>query len=311
MEKLIATKTKVLLWAVMGEKERLDFDLCDFSPEQVGGLNRLIREDGENSVRLTIDPEQKKLQIAPITVVVRLVSLYCRGKGQKLKIGGFASPDERATAIKRLIAAETPVVLTIEPIQAGLPFDEKKQTAQDTKRGRTCRLCGTNDETCEDCNGRRQCGPAACDWAEIDLCKECAGKGVAVKPEGFSEDPPHGEDPKSDGTTEELIVIKCTGTKQAWLKARIKGGGARWDYAYEIQLGNYVNIASSDGVCPSRRTCLEVLKDDVHRWLDELQITGTADHKRSIQARRDQMKEQIDAGLDKLIRVDMKTMESP
>jgi hypothetical protein len=119
MEK-IATRTKILVWAVVGDKERIDFDLCDFSPDQVGALDRLIRADGEAAIRLTIEPEQKKLQIAALVSTVRLVSLSCRTKGQKIRIAGFKSPDERATALKRLSAADTPILLTIEEVQRSL-----------------------------------------------------------------------------------------------------------------------------------------------------------------------------------------------
>lgn len=122
----ITSKTKILLWGIVGEKEKIDFDLCDFSPDQVGDLDRLVRED-DAKVRLTIEPEQKKLQIAPITSEVRLVSLSCRTKGQKLKIADFRSPDERATAIKRMCAADTPILLCIEEIQGQL-FGSKKTT---------------------------------------------------------------------------------------------------------------------------------------------------------------------------------------
>jgi hypothetical protein len=120
----IATKTKILAWLVVGEKERVDFELCDFSSDQIAQLSELIHRDGKDRVRLTIEAEQKKLQIAPISTDVVLSSLACRPGGQKLKVGGFKSPDERATALKGLIAAATPIVLTIEPVQATLPFAE-------------------------------------------------------------------------------------------------------------------------------------------------------------------------------------------
>ncbi len=83
-------------------------------------LDRLVRADGDAKVRLTIEPEQKKLQIGPITSAVRLVSVSCRTKGQKIKVADFKSPDERATAIKRMCAADTPVLLSIEEIDGQL-----------------------------------------------------------------------------------------------------------------------------------------------------------------------------------------------
>lgn len=119
----IATKAKISLWCVVGDKEKIDFGLCDFSPDQVASLDRIVRAKDE-PVRLTIEPEQKKLQIAPIEATVRIVSLACRSGGQKIKIADFKSPDSRAEAIKRMSAAETPLILTLEPIQNQLPFAE-------------------------------------------------------------------------------------------------------------------------------------------------------------------------------------------
>jgi hypothetical protein len=120
----IAVKTKVVRWSVLDGKELLDFDVLDLSPDQVGSLERIIREK-DNSVNITIEPEQKKLQLAGITSAVRLVSLMCREKGQRLKIADFKSPDERATGMKKIISAETPVLVTIEIKQTKL-FDEQK-----------------------------------------------------------------------------------------------------------------------------------------------------------------------------------------
>lgn len=117
----IASKTKIVQWAVMGEKEKIEFDLCDFSPEQVAALERLVRHP-DDKVRATIAVEQKKLQIADITSGVRIVSIALRAGGQKIKLADFHSPDERATSLKRLSTNETPVTLTIEAIQGELPF---------------------------------------------------------------------------------------------------------------------------------------------------------------------------------------------
>jgi hypothetical protein len=121
----IAVKTKVVKWSVLDGKELLDFDVLDLSPDQVGKIERIIREK-DNSVNITIEPEQKKLQLAGIISAVRLVSLICREKGQRLKIAEFKSPDERATDMKKIISAETPVILTIEIKQNKL-FDEQKK----------------------------------------------------------------------------------------------------------------------------------------------------------------------------------------
>jgi hypothetical protein len=119
----IAVKTKIVRWSVLDGKELLDFDVLDFSPEQVGYIERIIREK-DNSVNIIIEPEQKKLQFAGIKSNIRLVSMTCRENGQRLKIADFYSPDERATGIKKIIMAETPVLVTIE-IQQGKLFNKE------------------------------------------------------------------------------------------------------------------------------------------------------------------------------------------
>jgi hypothetical protein len=119
----IVTKAKIVLWCVVGDKEKIDFSLCDFSAEQVAALDRIVRAKDEK-VRLTIEPEQRKLQIAPIESMVRIVSMACRSGGQKIKIADFTSPDSRAESLKRMSGAETPLTLTLEPVQGHLPFAE-------------------------------------------------------------------------------------------------------------------------------------------------------------------------------------------
>jgi len=184
------------------------------------------------------------------------------------------------------------------PLLQGLEDGTTKST-NDVKRGRTCRVCGMNDETCEGCEGQRQCGPAACDWAEPDLCKPCAGKSpAATKPESFAEDAPTG----GAEETAERIEIKCKGMKQARLNAMVISKDGLWWLEYQVQMGNYAQGKAIMESYPNRRACLADLKHRVvDMWLDELEITGTADHQRGIQARRGQMREEIDAELDKLI----------
>jgi len=123
----IAVKTKITEWGAAGDKEKISFDILDFSPDQVGDIDRLIRNNSEDPVSLSIEPIQKKLQIAPIVSQVRLVSMNCMTGGQKLKIADFKSPDERATAMKRLTASDTQITLTLEDVQGKL-FDEQKET---------------------------------------------------------------------------------------------------------------------------------------------------------------------------------------
>ena len=240
----IASKTKIILWGVAGEKEKIDFDLCDFSSEQVADLDRLVRADGESKVRLTIEPEQKKLQIAAIAAVVGLVSLSCREKGQKLKVRGFKSPDERATAIKRMCAADTPVLLTIDEISPGL-FGKS-----------------TKDSPAQ---------PAAAQPSveETHTAFECKFKG--------------------------LRGCKC--------HLEILGRRDGWRAKYSAKLGN---ISGADGTeqvnpAPTRAMAINGALKAILCWLDEIEITGTADARRSLAARRDQMKEQVTEQLQNLI----------
>ncbi len=125
----IAVKTKINEWGAAGDREKIVFDLLDLSPDQVGDIDRAIRHNSEDPVRMTIEPVQKKLQIPPIISQVRLVSMNCMTGGQKLKIADFKSPDERATAMKRLTASDTQIKLILEDVQGKL-FDDQKDQKQ-------------------------------------------------------------------------------------------------------------------------------------------------------------------------------------
>jgi hypothetical protein len=155
----IATKTKLLRWDCIGDKEKIDLEVCDFSPDQVGRLDRLLRAGEKERVRLTIEPEQKKLQLGTIVCPVRLVSLSCRPGGQKLKVSGFHSPDERAITLKRLAANETPILVTIEEIQQGLPFGDDPMAGDgpsNVEPGRTRVSLSPTLSGCKNCSFRLQ-----------------------------------------------------------------------------------------------------------------------------------------------------------
>ncbi|MEN6336622.1 MAG: hypothetical protein ABFE13_24825 [Phycisphaerales bacterium] len=233
----VTTKTKILAWAVAGEKEKLDLDLCDFSADQVGELDRLIRADGDDKVRITLAPEQKKLQIEPITSVVKLVSMSCRTKGQKLRISGFHSPDERATAIKRMSAADTPILLTITEIQPTM-FGKAKPVTEDTEK----------------------------------------------------------QIPHSDS-----FAIKCKGLKLAELTVDlIYEGPGQWRSGWLARLGNYTqeHDAKEGPAFTSRTAALNAVQLGIAAWLDEIPMTGTADGKRALVARRTKMREQVMAAIE-------------
>jgi len=78
---------------------------------------------------MTIEPEQKQLQFAPVVSEVRLVSMNCMSGGQKLKIADFSSHDNSAKAIKAMVQAGTQVVITFEEIQGKL-FDKSEESEQ-------------------------------------------------------------------------------------------------------------------------------------------------------------------------------------
>jgi hypothetical protein len=124
MEKIVV-KTKINMWAAVGDKEKIVFDTFDFAPDQVAAIDRLIRHNKEDKVSMTIEPENKQLQFGTVESNVRLVSMNCMGKGQKIKIADFKSSDERASTLKRMVESETVVIITIEQIQGGL-FDDKE-----------------------------------------------------------------------------------------------------------------------------------------------------------------------------------------
>ncbi|MEN6335292.1 MAG: hypothetical protein ABFE01_13665, partial [Phycisphaerales bacterium] len=255
----VTTKTKILAWGVAGEKEKLDLDLCDFSADQVGELDRLIRADGDDKVKITLTPEQKKLQIEPITSTVKLVSMSCRTKGQKLRVSGFHSPDERAPAIKRMSAADTPILLTISEIQPAM-FGRTKSAIENTG------------------NIER-----AANWE---------------KPDGTAETQiPHSE----------LIEVKCKGLKLASAKIDlVYEGPGQWRSGYTARLGNYTQDrdAQEGPAFASRTAALNAAQLGIGAWLDEIPMTGTADGKRALSARRAKMREQVIAATDARIRED-------
>jgi hypothetical protein len=125
----IAVKTKITEWGTVGDKEKISFDLLDFSPDQVADIDRLIRNNNEDPVRMKIEVIQKKLEILPIESQIRLVSMNCMSGGQKLKIADFKSPDTRATALKRMVNTDTQVTLTIEGVQGNL-FEDTESAGQ-------------------------------------------------------------------------------------------------------------------------------------------------------------------------------------
>ena len=115
----IQSMTTIRQWAMVEDKEKIDFELLDFSPEQVAQLDRWVRHP-EDKLQLTIEAEQKKLQLGAVTSLVRLVSSASRAGGQKVKVAGFTTTDSRAQAMKALVKSCTPVMVTFEQVQGRL-----------------------------------------------------------------------------------------------------------------------------------------------------------------------------------------------
>ena len=125
-----AVKTFIDEWSVSEGKEKITFPKLDFSPDQVGNLDRILR-DTENKVTMTISVVKKKLQFEPIVYQVHIVSINCMNGGQKLKISGFKSPDSRAVAMKSLADTKEPVTITIEDKQQRLFDDSDKDKSKE------------------------------------------------------------------------------------------------------------------------------------------------------------------------------------
>lgn len=109
-----------------------------------------------------------------------------------------------------------------------------------------------------------------------------------------------GEEP-----AQEPLVIKVKGMKRTELKAVLFHGGSDglgYGYKYTCRVGNYEGSGASVGCpAPDRAGALGMLKDDFTCWLDDIEITGTADQKRAMERRIGIMREQVNAELDRLI----------
>ena len=124
-----SVKTFIYEWSVSEGKEKLVFPKLDFSPDQVGNLDRVLR-DTDNKVTLTISVVKKKLQFEPIKSQVHIVRMSCMSGGQKFLISGFKSPDSRAVAMKSLADTKEPVTITIEDKQQRLFDNADKERSQ-------------------------------------------------------------------------------------------------------------------------------------------------------------------------------------
>jgi len=117
--------------------------------------------------------------------------------------------------------------------------------------------------------------------------------------ETFAEDPPRSDDPQK----RQEIKFKCSGMKKAGFDATITPvmGTNEVLLRWKAQMGNW-NHEDNEGLpFKSNLDALTVLRMDLLRWLDEIEITGDADFKQANESRRDQMRDQVTAKLDELI----------
>jgi len=118
----IASDTTIKQWSVK-DVEQIQFELCDFSPDQIGAMERLIRHP-EDKVELSIAVKQKSLGIAAIKSMIKLKGCSLQPGGQKIEIGKFTS-GERTEDLKALVQNATPVTITITQVQGAVPAATK------------------------------------------------------------------------------------------------------------------------------------------------------------------------------------------
>lgn len=142
MEK-ITVKTKIKLLAIVGRQQKIVFKTLDMTSRQVGQLDKLIRNNKDEHVKLAILPGKEFLDIPAIESDVMLVAMDCTGKGQNLKVSGFHAPSEQIKQLKDYIESESEIVLQIEQTQEKMidetPTEENtessSQESEDSEEG--------------------------------------------------------------------------------------------------------------------------------------------------------------------------------
>lgn len=138
MEK-IAVKTKIKKLELGCRKQNIEFKAFDMTSRQVANVDKIIRNNDNEYIRLTIEPEIERMEIEPIVSVVKLVAMECAGKGQHIKIAGFKSAGDKLDQINNYINNESDVVITFEQTQEKL-IDEtpiEKNTESSSQAGST------------------------------------------------------------------------------------------------------------------------------------------------------------------------------
>lgn len=132
MEK-IAVKTKIKKLELGCRKQNIEFKAFDMTSRQVANVDKIIRNNDNEYIRLTIEPEIERMEIEPIVSVVKLVAMECAGKGQHIKIAGFKAAGDKLDQINNYINNESDVIITFEQTQEKLidetPIEENTESS--------------------------------------------------------------------------------------------------------------------------------------------------------------------------------------
>ncbi len=214
--------------------------------------------------------ERLKILIVPGDGDMAPIEISAAPKAWVFKCESAAVPADRLADLEALITEEASVHVVVEYTRAqdDLPFE------RDTKN----EIRDTDSEATE-----------GTEYTEADGLPSGRAWGDAPAPTR-----------KTEG-----YEFKCKGMRQATLSlSLIPVGDDGWQVNYEVRLGNYADAGTlpDDGPVAfvSRGGAIETLQYTVGRWLDGLTFTGGADHRRGMETRRDQMKEQVNAYLEKL-----------
>lgn len=200
MEK-IAVKTKIKLWAVVGKQQKIVFKSFDMTSRQVGNLDKLIRNNKDEHVKLSINPDDNHLDIPAIESAVKLLGMECTGKGQHLKVSGFRCVEDKLDVLKQYIENESEIIITFEQSQEKM-FDE------------------TPEEPCDETRESYDDPDSLDDYDDKPVAKE-----YIVNENGVITNP-------------EVIKFKLPKKYNASVEIKIGKSNNIWYYGYDITIGN-------------------------------------------------------------------------
>ena len=162
----IELKTKIKKLEIGCRKQHIEFKAFDMTSRMVSNVDKLIRNNDTEYVKMTIGPENEKLDIEPIVSVVKLVAMECAGKGQHIKIAGFRTSGNKFDIINNYINCESDVSVTFEQTQEKM-IDETPEETVDRVQG-----IGDNDSdllVCYEGNSSTGLGQASDGPKDIEL----------------------------------------------------------------------------------------------------------------------------------------------